>query len=514
MTQTSQNNKRIAKNTVMLYVRMLISMVVRLYTSRVVLQVLGVEDYGIYGVVGGIVSAFSFFNASMAGATSRFLTYELGKEDKQSLKDTFASALIIHVGIAFLILLLSETIGLWFLYNKLNIPEIRMEAAFWVFQFSILSMIVTVTQVPYNAVIIAHEKLDIYAYIELLNVILKLVIVYLLVIGDFDKLILYAALVLAVSTLIALIYRIYCLNHYEESKFKWVWKTSILKPMLSFSGWDLFGNFSVTVTLQGYQFAMNMLAGPILNAANNVANTVQGTIKGLSYNVVQAYRPQIIKQYAKGNIEQMELLVYDASKICLIMLLYVSIPCYWEIDYILKLWLVEPPLYANMLLSISLISLIFNMANVVINIPIHATGHIKKLSIYTGFFYTISPFVFYIIAKCGVPIHLAYWTIVFINILTLSITITIVKHCIPVFSTVKLIVRCYMPFIPLIILDSALICFAKSIISESLIRLFLEIVMSCMLISVYAYFIILTASQKEAILKFVKKKCNDVLSSD
>ena len=154
------------------------------------------------------------------------------------------------------------------------------------------------------------------------------------------------------------------------------------------------------------------------------------------------------------------------------------------------------------------------MANVVINIPIHATGHIKKLSIYTGFFYTISPFVFYIIAKCGVPIHLAYWTIVFINILTLSITITIVKHCIPVFSTVKLIVRCYMPFIPLIILDSALICFAKSIISESLIRLFLEIVMSCMLISVYAYFIILTASQKEAILKFVKKKCNDVLSSD
>lgn len=512
MSEIFSSNKRIAKNTIMLYIRMLFSIIVGLYTSRVVLSTLGVEDYGIYGVVGGIISAFSFLNASMAGSTSRFLTFELGKEEKESLKHTFSSSLIIHIGIAMFILLLSETIGLWFLYNKLVIPETRLDAAFWVFQFSVLSMLISVTQVPYNAVIIAHEKMDIYAYIELLHVFLKLGIVYLLLIGDFDKLIFYAALVFAVSFLIAMIYRIYCLNHFIESKFQWIWQPNILKPMLNFSGWDLFGNFSVTITLQGYQFAMNILVGPILNAANNVANTVQGTIKGLSYAVIQAYRPQIIKKYAKGDIEQMELLVFDASKICLIMLFFLSLPCYWEIDYILKLWLVNPPTYTNTLLRISLISLFFNMANIVINIPIHATGHIKELSIYTGICYTLSPFVFYFIVKCGISVYLAYWTIVIINILTLCITIIIVKHLIHEFNVLKLIVGCYIPFIPLIVLDSAIIYLIKQNYSESLIRLFIEIIVSCITISVYAYLVMTTASQRKNISQLIKEKFHKISS--
>mgnify|MGYP006967124825 CR=1 FL=1 len=224
MTEISSNNKRIAKNTLMLYIRMGLGMVVSLYTSRIVLQTLGVEDFGIYGVVGGIVAMFIFLNNCMSAATSRFLTFEMGKGDKERLRDTFSSALIIHIGIALLILILAETVGVWFLNNKLVIPEGRMGAAHWVLQLSILATMVGITQVPYNATIIAHEKMDIYAYIELLHVFLKLGIVYLLVIGNFDKLILYALLTFVVNVIIAMIYRIYCIRHYEESKFRFIWK--------------------------------------------------------------------------------------------------------------------------------------------------------------------------------------------------------------------------------------------------------------------------------------------------
>lgn len=224
MTDNISNNKRIAKNTVMLYIRMLLSIVVSLYTSRVVLNTLGVENYGIYGVVGGVVAMFSFLNASMSGATSRFLTYEMGRGDMQRLRDTFSSALIVHIIIAVVVFILAETVGLWFLINKLVIPENRMFAAHIVYQLSIFSTMVSITQVPYNATIISHEKMDIYAYVELLNVTLKLLIVFLLPILGQDKLIVYAALVLAVSILIAFVYRIYSIRHYKESEFHFVCK--------------------------------------------------------------------------------------------------------------------------------------------------------------------------------------------------------------------------------------------------------------------------------------------------
>ena len=228
------DNRRIAKNALMLYIRMFLTMIVGLYTSRVVLATLGVEDYGIYGVVGGIVAMMGFLNASMSGATSRFLTFELGRGDKQRLADTFSSALIVHIGIAVVVLLLAESVGLWFLENKLIIPAGRMNAARWVYQCSILSAMLGITQAPYNASIIAHEKMDVYAYVEILNVTLKLLIVYLLVIGHFDKLILYALLTLAVSVVVMLTYRIYCIRHFEESHFHWLWDKTILKPLLSF----------------------------------------------------------------------------------------------------------------------------------------------------------------------------------------------------------------------------------------------------------------------------------------
>ena len=265
MQDTTSNNKRIAKNTIMLYIRMFISMLVGLYTSRVVLATLGVEDYGIYGVVGGVVAMMGFLNASMSGATSRFLTFELGRGDKDRLAKTFSSALIVHIAIAIIVFILAETVGLWFLCNKLNIPEGRMEAAHWVYQFSILATMLSITQVPYNATIIAHEKMDVYAYMEILNVSLKLLIVYLLCIGNFDKLILYASLMLAVSILIMMVYRIYAIRQFPEAHFHWIWDKTYLRPLLSFSGWDLYGNACVIARQQGTNFLINIFYGVVFN---------------------------------------------------------------------------------------------------------------------------------------------------------------------------------------------------------------------------------------------------------
>ena len=315
------NNKRIAKNTIMLYIRMLLSMVVSLYTSRVVLNTLGVEDYGIYGVVGGVVAMFSFLNNTMSGATSRFLTFEMGRGDFKRLKNTFSSALIIHLLIVCAILLLAETIGLWFLANKLVIPVERMGAAHWVYQLSILSMAINVTQVPYNASIIAHEKMDVYAYVEILNVTLKLLIVYLLVIGDFDKLILYAVLTLVVSMTIAFIYRIYCIRNFEECRFEWNWNKNILKGLLSFSTYNLYGNFGSVMNMQGTNFALNHFWGVILNSASGIATTVANVVNSFTSNILVAFRPQITKSYAQGDITTFQnLFVNNPIDLCL--------PCY------------------------------------------------------------------------------------------------------------------------------------------------------------------------------------------
>ncbi len=276
----------------MLYARMLLSMAVSLYTSRVVLEVLGVDDYGLYSVTGGVVAMFAFINGSMSGATSRFLTYEMGLGNAERLRDTFNSALLVHIGVAAIILVFAETIGLWFLNCKLSIPEESMTAANWVYQFSIVASLVTITQVPYNACIIAHENMNVYAYIEIANVLMKLGIVYLLVVIGGNKLIIYGILVLVVNIIVASLYRIYCLRKFSESHFRYVFDKSILKPMLSFSGWDLYGNMCVTARTQGIVMLINVFFGVAVNAAASIATTVFSTLSSFASNIIMAFRPQ------------------------------------------------------------------------------------------------------------------------------------------------------------------------------------------------------------------------------
>lgn len=426
---------------------MFISVIVSLYTSRVVLQTLGVEDYGIYGVVGGIVSMMGFINASMSGATSRFLTFELGRGDFSRLSKTFSSALLVHIIIAVIVLVLAETVGLWFLCNKLVIPEGRMTAAHWVYQLSILSAMLTITQVPYNSSIIAHEKMDIYAYVEILNVSLKLLIVYLLQIGDFDKLILYAILMFAVSLIIIMVYRIYCLQKFEECKFHWIWDKEYLKPLISFSGWDLYGNMSVVFFTQGLSMLLNIFFGPALNAANNVSTTVQGTVKAFAFNVIQAFRPQVIKKYAQEDIDAVNQYCIMATQYTLILFSIIAVPFLFKTECILHLWLGLIPEHTVFFLRIVLLGTIFNLANNIVNIPIHACGRMKLFSLVTGSCFMISIPLMYILLKLGGSADMSYLIVLLAYTACFCGSLIILKRNIPDINMTQLFIQGYFKYI-------------------------------------------------------------------
>ena len=291
--QSSDNNKRIAKNTLLLYFRMLFMMAVSLYTSRVILNTLGIEDYGINNVVGGVVTMLAFINNAMSSATQRYITFELGKQNRVRLNHIFSTALQIHGLISLLIFILGETIGLWFFYEKLVIPIDRMDAAMWVYQCSIVSTVVGIMSVPYNADIVAHEKMSAFAYISVLETILKLVIVYLLVISPFDKLKTYSILFLCVGLLIRYIYGRYCTKHFEEAKYRHIFDIPLLKEMTGFAGWSFFGNFAAVLQSQGVNMMLNIFFGPVVNAARGVAVQVQGVVQQFVTNFQMALNLQI-----------------------------------------------------------------------------------------------------------------------------------------------------------------------------------------------------------------------------
>lgn len=501
-----EHNKRIAKNTILLYIRMFISVIVGLYTSRVVLNTLGASDYGVYNVVGGIVAMFSFLNTSMSGATSRFLTYEMGKENDVRLAQTFSSAMMIHIGIALVVFILAETIGLWFLVNKLVIPEGRMTAAHIVYQLSVLSMMVTITQVPYNASIIAHEKMDIYAYVELLNVFLKLGIVYLLLIGHFDKLILYASLVFAVSLLIATIYRVYCIRHFKECHIKRKLHKDIIKPMLSFSVWDLYGNMSVSFRSQGTTFLLNMFFGTLLNAANGIATNVHGIILGFANNVIMAFRPQIIKEYAANNLQRMSYLIENALKFTLALYLLIAIPLFAEADYVLKLWLKNVPDYTAFFLRIVLICSFFKLGNNILNIAIHATGKIKGVSFISGTVFLLNIPLMYIVMKMGGNAYMAYATLIPIDIITTLIGIVIVKNLISSLRVGQIVAKGYCLNAALIVFVSLAMLTITSNINPGFPRLVISSCSSLFLTVLFVYVAMLNIHQRQVIIGRIEKK--------
>lgn len=378
------SNKTIAKNTLLLYLRMALTMLVSLYTSRVILRVLGVVDDGIYSIVGGTVSMFSFLNGALSGATSRFLTFELGRGNKERLKQTFSAALLVHCILAIVIFILLETVGLWLLNHKLVIPDERMHAARVVFQLSAFATLLSITQVPYTASIISHERMGAFAYMSILEAVLKLLICYLIILSPADKLITYGILILAVRTLIIMIYRIYCIRKFEECHFSFIKDWGIIKPILSFSGWDLFGNLSVTARNQGVDMIMNMFFGPAINSAAGKAGIISNAVNGFSNNFLTAIRPPIVKAYSIGDIRKMEDLMIDASRYAFALLILFSVPFFFESQFVIDLWLENPPEYTALFCVVDLALVLITALFRPLTYAIHATGRIRFMSLVNG----------------------------------------------------------------------------------------------------------------------------------
>ena len=403
------DNKRIAKNTIFLYFRMFLIMGVTLYTSRIILQTLGVEDYGIYNVVGGVVTMFSFLNGSLGAATSRYITFELGRKDYEKLNKIFNVALVTHILIGLIIVVLAETVGLWFFYEKMIIPDDRLYAAFWVYQISILSSLISLTQVPYNATLIAHENMKVYAYVGMVEVILKLLIVYLLVIAPFDKLVFYAILLFLLNIGLMTFYRIYCIKRYNESCINLCKDKNLYKDMFKYAGSDLIGNVSVLAQGQGLNLLLNVFFGPVVNAARAVAYQVQGAVTQFSANFMTAVRPQIIKLYAQGEVKEMFKLVYLSSNFSYYLMWLIILPLCLEADYVLSLWLGEYPDHSVSFLILVFILCLIQTLKTPRTIVLHATGKLLLANVVVGTLLCCAFPLAYVFLKLGGEPESVFW---------------------------------------------------------------------------------------------------------
>lgn len=441
MQNSQQNNKRIAKNTMLLYVRMFFTMAVSLYTSRVVLRVLGVEDFGIYNVVGGVIAMLGILNGSMAVSTQRYLTFELGRGDMAKLKRTFSVCFSIFVVISLVTVLLAETVGLWFLNTHLTIPQERLAAANWVFQFTIVSSVFNLMITPYNAAIIAHEKMDVYAYISILDVVLKLAIVYVLVIFDMDKLILYGFLLMLLFILNALLYASYCYRNYAETKYSFCWDKALFRQIGAYSFWNIFGALSGLAKGQGLNILLNIFFTPAVNAARGIAYQVNSMVSQFFMNFFTAVRPQITKYYAQGDLASMFSLVFRSSKFSYYLILVVSLPICVEAPFIISLWLGQLPDHVVAFVRLVIIVTAIDSTSNPMMTTAHATGRIKLYQSLVGTLIILNVPISYVVLKMGGTPTSVFYISIALSAIAFFVRIWIVKRLIKSFPVKDYLIK-------------------------------------------------------------------------
>lgn len=436
------DNKRIAKNTMFLYLRMILIMGVTLYTSRVVLDKLGVDDYGLYNVVGGIVGMLSFINGTLSIGTMRYVTYELGRQDENRLHITFNTAFYTHLALALLFALFLETAGLWYVYNKMVVPDGRFNAAVIVYHISILTSIVSITQVPYTSLIMAHERMGIYAYISIFEALAKLLVVYLLSISHYDRLVVYAILIALVQIVVALFYRIYCRRHFLESKLQMIFDKSIFRSMMGFSGWNIVANLSETLNLQGIIVLINLFFAPYVVAAQAIANQVSGTMMQFVNNFRTAINPQIIKLYASGDREESKKLTLETTVYCFDLVLMIGLPAIVVMDKLMSIWLVEVPPYAVVFTQWIIARQVMSTFSASFYIPMMAANKMKVNSVAAVFSGVGAFFILYILFKLGFdPMWIQY--IGLISVLMFSLIVKPYVLYKDINYTIKEMVSCF-----------------------------------------------------------------------
>jgi len=503
---TAANNKRIAKNTMLLYVRMLFIMAVQLYTSRVVLNTLGVVDYGLYNVVGGIVTMFAFLNGAMITSTQRYITFELGKGNLQRLKEVFTTCVQIHLIISLIIIVLGETIGLWFLYEKMVIPEDRFTAALWVYQLSILTMCVQVMSVPYNSDIIAHEQMGVFAAISVVEVILKLAVVYMLVASNFDRLILYAVLIAAVQLLIRLFYTKYCNKHFQESRLIRAFDKKLAKEMAKFMGWNIWGNLAATLFSTGLNLLLNMFFGPVVNAARAIAIQVETAIANFSTNFQMAVNPQITMLYAQNNLRDMHKLLFRASKFTFFLLFALSLPVMMETDEILHMWLLTVPDYTVPFLRLLLLIVIIDSVARPLMTAAAATGDVKLYqSLIGGILLAIVPIAYIVLRMGGNPTSV-YYVHLIICIIAFIVRLFVIRPMISLSLKqyfISVIFRC----IPVCAVSLVCSVVLRHILPASIVSVIIVCIFSMIIVLLFSYVLGLTSNERI----FVMKKAQVVL---
>lgn len=415
--EVASNNKRIAKNTVYLYLRMVLVMAVGFYTSRIVLKTLGVSDYGVFNVVGGVIGVLGYVNTLLAGGTSRFLTIALGENNFPKLKLTFSTMFVLTMIVALLVIILGETVGLWFVNNYLNIELNRMDAVNWVYQCALFSSALTIAQSPFAASIISHEKMNIYAYMSFFDVIMKLVIVYLLVIFDYDKLKVYAVLLFLVNFLNIVIYRVYCIRQFKECELSFKFDRNIFKEQLTFSGWNMLGSLSAICINYGINIVINIFFGTIVNAARGVANQVSNIVQHLYSNFQLAGRPQVMKYYANKQYPEMFQLMCNNGKYCALLLICPIIPVFIYTDELLGVWLTEVPQYSTGFVRWALLYTLFRSFDEPLSVAIHAVGKMKIPNLTCALLnLSILPLAYIIYRQGGSPLWGAILLAVFVPI--------------------------------------------------------------------------------------------------
>ena len=422
------DNRRIAKNTLMLYGRTLLVMIISLFTSRVTLQALGVDNYGINSAVGGVITMFSVVSGSLSSSISRFITFELGHGDTDKLKRIFSTAINIQLAMGAIIVLLGETVGVWFLNTQMNIPEGRMTAANWVLQCAIWSFFIGLTQTPYGACIVGHEKMSVFAYFSLIETFLKLIIVYLLYISPFDKLITLSVLGFIVSLLLRIAQRIYCVRTFEECHYKPIMDKALLKEMSSFAGWSFLTNTAWIFNTQGINILINIFFGVAFNAARGIAASLEGVVMRFTRDFTTALNPQITKSYAAGEFEEMNKLICRGSRFTYYLMFILSLPFMYEAYYVLYLWLGQVPEYTVTFFRLSIICTFINMLGNTGYIGCMATGKIKWYTItMTSIGFIVFPFT-WLCFKMGMDVEWAYYTFIIIYILVFITRLFFMRH--------------------------------------------------------------------------------------
>lgn len=503
MTSNTLNNKRIAKNTILLYVRLILTMAISLYTSRIVLNILGVVDFGIYNAVGGVVGMIAFLNSTMSAATQRFLSYEIGKKDYKQFSKVYSITIQTHLLIAILVVVFAETIGLWFVLNKMNFPIDKMDSVFWVYQFSVFTVAISIIQVPYNASIIAFEKMNIFAYISILDIFLKLLSALLLYYINFDKLVLYSLFIFIASIIIRLLYICYVNKYLKECKFIFCKDIKLGKTILTFAGYNIIAHFSLIARNQGISILLNVFFGPTINAANAVATQVRNAIDYFTQSFIIAVNPQIVKSYATNDVEMMRSLIYKSSKYSFILLIFLAIPLLFEADFIIISWLGNPPKYAILFCRLMIIGSLVDALSGTLVYGALATGNVKKYQFIIGTISLLNLPIAYLMLRIGYKPEVTIIISIVLSFISLFVRLILLHGLIGISMKIYMN-RVILHSIIIFIISSIFPMLVVSNLDSNILRLLLTITSSSISIIILSYYIAFNYDERSMIKRKIK----------